>query len=559
MQFYSLLFLLTHLYLIIFFFFFQAEDGIRDGTVTGVQTCALPICSCALLVVFLELGHQCFGGEHEAGDGRGVLQREASDLGRVNDASLDEANVFTGVRVEAEVIILGLADFADDHGAFEAGVEGDLTARLFERALYDANTHRFVVVQLQLVDCVQAAQQRRAAAGNDAFLDSRAGCVHGVLNTSLLFLQLGFGRSTNLDDGNATDEFRQAFLELLAVVVGGGVFHLEADLLDAAFDFAGFAAAFDDGGVVLVDGELLGFAQVLDLDVLELDAEVFGDGLTAGQNRDVLEHGLAAIAKARGLDGGALQGAAQLVHHEGGEGFAFDILRNDEERLAELGNLLEQGKQVLHRADLLFVDEDQGVFEDNFLAIHVGDEVGGEVAAVELHAFDDFERGVHGLGLFHGDDAVLADLLHRFSDDAADLPVVVGGNGANLGDHVALDVSVELLDFLDGDFDGLVDAALKGSGAGAGGNRLHAFAEDGLGQNGGGGGAVTRDVAGLAGDFANHLRAHVLEGIAGFDFLGNGHAVFGDDGRAELLFDHRISALGAEGDLYCVREGIHAA
>src|SRR6266481_6255001 len=27
----------------IIFFFFQAEDGIRDGTVTGVQTCALPI------------------------------------------------------------------------------------------------------------------------------------------------------------------------------------------------------------------------------------------------------------------------------------------------------------------------------------------------------------------------------------------------------------------------------------------------------------------------------------------------------------------------------------
>src|SRR5436305_8979849 len=28
----------------IFFFFFQAEDGIRDADVTGVQTCALPIC-----------------------------------------------------------------------------------------------------------------------------------------------------------------------------------------------------------------------------------------------------------------------------------------------------------------------------------------------------------------------------------------------------------------------------------------------------------------------------------------------------------------------------------
>src|SRR2546430_8547366 len=28
---------------VVFFFFFQAEDGIRDLTVTGVQTCALPI------------------------------------------------------------------------------------------------------------------------------------------------------------------------------------------------------------------------------------------------------------------------------------------------------------------------------------------------------------------------------------------------------------------------------------------------------------------------------------------------------------------------------------
>src|SRR5439155_9849313 len=36
----------THLRLFFFFFFFfQAEDGIRDGHVTGVQTCALPICS----------------------------------------------------------------------------------------------------------------------------------------------------------------------------------------------------------------------------------------------------------------------------------------------------------------------------------------------------------------------------------------------------------------------------------------------------------------------------------------------------------------------------------
>src|SRR2546430_3279240 len=35
--------LYVRLTVLFFFFFFQAEDGIRDLTVTGVQTCALPI------------------------------------------------------------------------------------------------------------------------------------------------------------------------------------------------------------------------------------------------------------------------------------------------------------------------------------------------------------------------------------------------------------------------------------------------------------------------------------------------------------------------------------
>src|SRR5258706_3817508 len=34
---------MSYICLIFFFFFFQAEDGIRDWSVTGVQTCALPI------------------------------------------------------------------------------------------------------------------------------------------------------------------------------------------------------------------------------------------------------------------------------------------------------------------------------------------------------------------------------------------------------------------------------------------------------------------------------------------------------------------------------------
>src|SRR5260370_3303979 len=43
-----------HAVLVRVFLFFQAEDGIRDSSVTGVQTCALPIVPFTRRVEFLE-------------------------------------------------------------------------------------------------------------------------------------------------------------------------------------------------------------------------------------------------------------------------------------------------------------------------------------------------------------------------------------------------------------------------------------------------------------------------------------------------------------------------
>src|SRR2546429_1536997 len=44
----SVVLILIHVFYDCCFFFFQAEDGIRDVAVTGVQTCALPIYICRL-------------------------------------------------------------------------------------------------------------------------------------------------------------------------------------------------------------------------------------------------------------------------------------------------------------------------------------------------------------------------------------------------------------------------------------------------------------------------------------------------------------------------------
>src|SRR3712207_6849275 len=48
---------------VVFFFFFQAEDGIRDIGVTGVQTCALPISAAALLMLALPGSAYLYAGD----------------------------------------------------------------------------------------------------------------------------------------------------------------------------------------------------------------------------------------------------------------------------------------------------------------------------------------------------------------------------------------------------------------------------------------------------------------------------------------------------------------
>ena len=152
----------------------------------------------------------------------------------------------------------------------------------------------------------------------------------------------------------------------------------------------------------------------------------------------------------------------------------------------------------------------------------------------------------------------------------ADGLIVVGGNGADLRDHLAGYLLRKLVERAGNAVaivveraahggDSLVDAALQRHRVRTGGNRLHAFAEDGLRQNGRGGGAVTGNVGGLGGDFADHLRAHVLERVLQVDFLGYGDAVLGNERRTEFLLDHDIAALGAQRNFHGIGQNIHAA
>ena len=213
---------------------------------------------------------------------------------------------------------------------------GDLADRRLERLGHDVDAGLDVgIVGLQSVDRLLGAEQRNAAARHNAFLDRGAGGIERVIDAVLALLHLDLGGTADLDHGNAAGELGQPLLQLLAVIVGGRLLDLRLDLGDAGLDVGLLAGAVDDRGVLLLDPHPLGAAEHVERHVLELDAEVFGDHLAAGQDGDVLEHGLAAIAEARRLDRRDLEAAAQLVDDEGGKRLAFDILGDDQQRTAD--------------------------------------------------------------------------------------------------------------------------------------------------------------------------------------------------------------------------------
>src|SRR5690606_31756651 len=243
--------------------------------------------------------------------------------------------------------------------------------------------------------------------------------------------------------------------------------------------------AIDNGGVLLLDRHSLRPAEHVEGDVFQLDAEVFRDHGSSRQDGDVFQHGLAAVAEARSLDGGDLEAATQLVDDERCKSFPFDVFSDDDERFAGLDHGFENRQHRLQVRQLLLMDQDIGIFQFHPHLVLVGDEVGAEIAAIELHAFDDFEFGFSGLGFFDSYNTFVADFLHRLGKITTDLRISVGGDGTNLSNFgIAGDLAGVGLQLLDNRIDGEIDATLQVHRIHAGGDGLGAFLNDGLGKHG---------------------------------------------------------------------------
>ena len=369
-----------------------------------------------------------------------------------------------------------------------------------------------------------------AAACDDTLFHCSSCSGQSILHTHLGFLHLGLGSSADTDHSYAAGQLGQSLLQFLFIELGSGLFQLCLDLCNTILDILGGAKSVYDDGVLLGDLYALCTAELLHGRFLQVQAELIGDDRAACQDRDILQHFFSSVAITGGLYTDNSEGSAQLVDDQCGKGLTLDILSNDEKLCAALYDLLKDRQDFLDAADLLIGDQDVGILHLRFHLLHIGAHISGNVTAVELHTFYQVELGVHGLGLFDGDDTVSGDLLHCLSDHLTDFvaaggdrcytcDLVLAGNGlAHSGN--CFYCSIRRFLHTAAKYDGIRTCCQV----------LHALVYHSLCKNSRCRGAVTGNIVGLGSNFLDQLCAHVLERIGKLDLFCDGHAVIGDQG-----------------------------
>src|SRR5690554_5454448 len=198
----------------VFFFFFQAEDGIRDADVTGVQTCALPISD--------DVGGADHGGVQSVGADAGALEQTddaQGSAGAQQGHPLGQASDVIGMKA---VHVLVRANALEQLGGVQVGGQ---------RQLYqDAVDGRVII---------EPIDQRQ-----QLFLSGVGGQVVGKGDEAHLFTVLALVRDIDFGSGIVADQndgqTRDAQPLLLALVYLVGDFTPEIGGNLLAIDQLGF-------------------------------------------------------------------------------------------------------------------------------------------------------------------------------------------------------------------------------------------------------------------------------------------------------------------------------
>ena len=113
--------------------------------------------------------------------------------------------------------------------------------------------------------------------------------------------------------------------------------------------------------------------------------------------------------------------AADLVDDERRQRLAFDLLGDDDDRAAALGDALEDRNEVPHARDLLLVQENVRIVELDLASSRGWSRNTARGSRDRTACPRRTSRvGLEALRLFDGDDALFADFVHGLGEEPAD-------------------------------------------------------------------------------------------------------------------------------------------
>ena len=148
---------------------------------------------------------------------------------------------------------------------------------------------------------------------------------------------------------------------------------------------------------------------------------------------------------------------------------------------------------------------------------------------IELHTFRVLDRDAQSLPLFHGHETVAPDSIHHLADEFANASIPRGNRRDFRHLLSAGNRRRRLSELLNYGAGGFFQASLEDHGVGASDDVAVPFRDHCVGEHGGGCGAVTGNVIGLARGLYQELRAHVLEVVDKLYLFGYGDTVVLDD------------------------------
>ena len=399
--------------------------------------------------------------------------------------------------------------------------------------------------------------QSSTAASYNAFLHCCLCCRQCILHTQLLFLHFCFCCRTNLDYSYAAGKLCQSFLIFFLIKCGICFFHALFDLCDTRFDGSLVTRTVCDDGCFLFHTNCFRGTQHIQGCILQGNANLLGDNLTACQCRDICQLCFSSFTVAGCLYRNAGEYITQLVHNQSCQNLAFYVLCNQKQLSACLHYLLQNRQDFLNIGNFLICNQNQRLLQNRYHLIHIRRHVCGKIPSVELHPFYQSQLCFHGLGFLNGDNAVICNLIHCFRNHLADFLIPCGDcryvcNVLACGNGLA-----HSLDFCNSCFRCLLHPASENNRVCACRNILQTLLNHCLCQNGRCCSTVAGNIICLCRNLFYQLCAHVFIGVFQLDILCNGNAVVCNQGRSEFSVQNHVSALGPQCYLYCICQLIH--